>query len=509
MKVFLSILFTVVGLINVSQGSLPEGIDWYKQGAGSAFEQARKSSRPLFLYWGAVWCPPCNQIKKTIFSNPKFQQAVKSFIPVYLDGDAPDAQKWGTKLKTSGYPTMLIMNGNMQEIMRLPTGVTVDEYVRLMQNALEKMQPMKDILALALKGKRKQQATPADWERLAGYSWAQDEERTMAEKDKLKTFEQLWKKSVKLSPVVHSRFYLLYLLTQAETEKKKIQKEPKKKKDAKIVAPPVKIVQEFLALLKSSELYLANLETLNWQSREIMDYLFPEDSELRQEAKKVWREQAFQMFENLQLSLDERMSSLAPLITVDESSDLSQLIIEKARWADTTAQGIYERQAVISTAIYLLRESKQYEEAVRLAQNELAKSSSPFYFMSELSGIAKERGYKKESINWSRKAWEASTGDNTRFQWGTMHILNVLDLTPEDASGIETALTQVVSEVLPRQDAFAGRNQKRFERLAKKMMVWGKDAPRVVPHKKIKLALLPMCQQAKSKVLCERWVRSL
>ena len=120
----LPILFFIfglgLGLIDESHASLPEGIDWYKHGAGAAFEHARKSSQPLFLYWGAVWCPPCNQIKKTIFSSPQFQQAVKSFIPVYLDGDAPDAQKWGAKLKTSGYPTMLIMNGDMQEIMRLP-----------------------------------------------------------------------------------------------------------------------------------------------------------------------------------------------------------------------------------------------------------------------------------------------------------------------------------------------------------------------------------------------------
>ncbi|MBI2520510.1 MAG: thioredoxin family protein [Bdellovibrio sp.] len=508
---FLPMLFFIfIALPDAGHASLPEGIDWYKHDTKAAFEHARKSSQPLFLYWGAVWCPPCNQIKKTIFSSPKFQQAIKAFIPVYLDGDAPDAQKWGAKLKTAGYPTMLIMNGQMQEIMRLPTGVTVDEYVRLMQDALETMRPMKEILALALQGKRKQKATNADWERLAGYSWSQDEERTIADKDKLKTFEKLWKKSVNLNPIIHSRFFLLYLLTQAELEKEKHKNEPKKKKkDVKFTLPSQKIVQEFVALLKSSELYLANLETVNWQSKEIMEYLFPVESESRQEAKKLWRETAFRTIENAQLSLDERLSSLAPLLTVDESSDMGQLIIEKARWADQTAQGVYERQAVMSTAIYLLRESKQYDEAVRLAQSELAKSNSPFYFMSELSGIAKDRGYKKESIDWSRKAWEAATGDNTRFQWGTAHILNVLDLTPEDATGIETALTQVVREVLPKPDAFAGRNLKRFERLSKKIGAWGNETPRAVAHKKIKLTLLPFCQQAKNKSQCEKWVRSI
>ena len=58
-------------------------------------------NKPLFLYWGAVWCPPCNQIKKTIFTRREFQEKMKLFLPVYLDGDTKSAQIWGEKLKAS------------------------------------------------------------------------------------------------------------------------------------------------------------------------------------------------------------------------------------------------------------------------------------------------------------------------------------------------------------------------------------------------------------------------
>ncbi|MEI7536846.1 MAG: thioredoxin family protein, partial [Comamonadaceae bacterium] len=56
------------------------------------FAQAKAANKPVFLYWGAVWCPPCNQIKATVFNRQDFIERSKSFVPVYLDGDTAGAQ---------------------------------------------------------------------------------------------------------------------------------------------------------------------------------------------------------------------------------------------------------------------------------------------------------------------------------------------------------------------------------------------------------------------------------
>jgi thiol:disulfide interchange protein len=37
-----------------------------------AFALAKQTGKPVFLYWGAVWCPPCNQVKATLFNRPDF-----------------------------------------------------------------------------------------------------------------------------------------------------------------------------------------------------------------------------------------------------------------------------------------------------------------------------------------------------------------------------------------------------------------------------------------------------
>ena len=62
--------------------ALPAGIDWHAGDVDSAFALARKENRPLFLYWGAVWCPPCNQVKATIFSRRDFIARSRLFVPV-------------------------------------------------------------------------------------------------------------------------------------------------------------------------------------------------------------------------------------------------------------------------------------------------------------------------------------------------------------------------------------------------------------------------------------------
>src|SRR5438270_8970556 len=126
------------------------GISWYKGDVDSAFGVAKAEKRPVFLYWGAVWCPPCNQVKATIFNRQDFIERSRFFVPVYIDGDSPSAQKLGTRFKVSGYPTMILFKPDGSEITRLPGEVDADQYMRVLAMGMNGARPVKETLATAV-----------------------------------------------------------------------------------------------------------------------------------------------------------------------------------------------------------------------------------------------------------------------------------------------------------------------------------------------------------------------
>src|SRR5271165_5777832 len=111
-------------------------IAWVYGDVDGAFARARSEHKPLFLYWGAVWCPPCNQVKATLFKRRDFVERSSQFIPVYLDGDQPSAQKLGDRFRVLGYPTMILFASDGTEITRLPGEIDPQLYLQALSLGL-------------------------------------------------------------------------------------------------------------------------------------------------------------------------------------------------------------------------------------------------------------------------------------------------------------------------------------------------------------------------------------
>ena len=160
------------------------GIAWQKAlneaDVDAAFAQAAQANKPVFLYWGARWCPPCNQLQATLFNRQDFIERTRAFVPVYIDGDSPGAQKIGARFRVSGYPTMLLFDPQGTELTRLPGEVDAAQYTQVLTLGMSAQRPAKAVLADALAGGDATRRLAAnDWKLLAFYSWETDEQQVV------------------------------------------------------------------------------------------------------------------------------------------------------------------------------------------------------------------------------------------------------------------------------------------------------------------------------------------
>ena len=128
------------------------GIAWFNGDVDAAFASAKASNKPVLLYWGAQWCPPCKQLKSAVFNRPDFIEKSKLFVAVYLDGDLPDAQKFGDEFRVTGYPTVVVFKPDRTEITRIAGNMDLSLYAGVLDNALGDVRPVKDVIELAVKG---------------------------------------------------------------------------------------------------------------------------------------------------------------------------------------------------------------------------------------------------------------------------------------------------------------------------------------------------------------------
>ena len=454
------------------ESHLPPGIEWFGGDVDAAFAAAKAANKPVFLYWGAEWCPPCAQIKTTIFSKREFQERSRLFVPVYLDGDTPSAQKHGERFGVVGYPTMILFKPDGTEITRLPGGVDVARYARILDVALADARPVSAILAAARSGGA---VTSNDWKLLAYYSWSTDNGHVLPADQELTTFRALANRCPAELPAECARFFFDYLSAAADaSEPGKPALDGLERADAR---------RKLLAMLPSPAVQAANVDNLLYGPKDVIGVLSSDGTPERAQLTGAWRAAIGQLGDATRpLSASEellRVRARVMLARLDApDAPLPPALLDEARQAvarvDAATPEGYPRQAAINAAANLYWEAGLEAEANTLLTAELGKSKAPYYFMLDLADLAEKAGRKQEAVDWLARAYAGAKGPATRFQWGYNYLVGLLEMTPEDVQGIERAGLSVLGELDGSPDAFYQRTRMRLEQLSTQLLEWGK-----------------------------------
>lgn len=73
-----------------------------------ALKKAKENNSKIFLYFGATWCGPCQQMKSKTFPNNAVKKALESYVVCILDVDSE--RKLASKYKLIGVPSYYIID---------------------------------------------------------------------------------------------------------------------------------------------------------------------------------------------------------------------------------------------------------------------------------------------------------------------------------------------------------------------------------------------------------------
>ncbi len=446
-----------------------EGIAWHAGNVDAAFAQAKRERKPVFLFWGAVWCPPCNQVKATIFNRQDFIERSRAFVPVYLDGDTPAAQKLGSRFKVSGYPTMILFRPDGTEVTRLPGEVDGDRYMEVLTLGINATRPVRELLAAVNSGKHSLGAS--DWRLLAFYAWDVDEQSVVPKAQLPATLVKVAQACPPSAGDAALRLQLKALAVNA--------KAPEKDRAALDKAAALAQLQRVLA---DEKLVREMYSVLTDSADDITGYLTSSGSAERTQLLSTWDKVLIHFADETSLSRADRLGATAArvaLAKLDQPKDaaLPTALAADARTAaaraDKETTNVYERQAVITFAGYVLREAGLLNESDTLLKAELTRSHSPYYYMSGLASNAKRRGDAPAALDWYAKAYDASKGPATRLQWGTSYVRALIELAPQDAARIEQAAGRIIGELEAKPETFYARNGNVLSGLARRLNEWG------------------------------------
>ncbi len=446
------------------------GIAWYGGTVQQAFVSAAKLKRPVFLYWGASWCPPCQQLKSTVFSRPGFIEKTKLFIPVYLDGDEEAAQKVGETFRVTGYPTLVAFDPVGHDVMRIAGGMDLSQYGNVLDLALDHIEPAQGLLDAAVGGKR---LSAKQCERLALNAWSLEE----VPEAELATKASALESAAGACPVEATAMKDRLTIAGMDFRAKKLA-DPQAQ-GAKIDSRLVEDLVLARAALDDDARLMATGDALLGvgQGVFVAAHQLPDAG--------AWLHSFERGMEKI--SVSDRYATADKLLALSQGLLAQKLVAGRVRDSDAAdliarlkqelaKESIaFIRSGIIDSSLNGLDASGHNDVAYDIVKAELGRSPNPFYWKGDLGDLAEALGRKQEALDWYQQAFNESKGSATRFQWGFNYATALIRIRPEDPAAIVAVTTAVLSE-LDGSDRIYRRARLRLEGLDKALRKWDLQA---------------------------------
>jgi protein disulfide-isomerase len=449
-----------------------EGIEWFEGGIDAAFEAARAQDRLVFLYWGAEWCPPCHDLKAHVFPREDFQRALRQFIAVYLDGDAPGAQRIAEQFRVQGYPSVVVLDARRRELARISGGSDLASYAEVLDLALANSLPVEELLSQLAAGRIKE-LREVECRRLAWNDWSMWGGESGELAGALRTAAGRCPAGSRAE-----RDRLVVLAADLAASGALARLEQGEAADPQLRS----LVAEVEALLADADRSREAGNALIYMSEDVLAV-----ARLLAPARvPALQQRYFALLDAVEV--DPRQSDTLRLLTAARRVQAARALSgsdavppEVEARARATLQAFLARDydatarsGIVNSASWVLHELGDDEALRALLLEQMQRSRTPYYYMPDLADIEERAGNTRAALEWLERGYRESRGPATRFQWGSMYVDGLLRMAPADHARIRAAVLEVIGE-LEGPDRIHARTRVRLEKLDAALDRWAAE----------------------------------
>ncbi len=443
----------------------PASIAWFQGSIEDAFALAEKQGKPLFLYWGAEWCPYCKELEATIFTREEFIRMSGQFVTMDMSNGDSSTIRQADRLKIYGLPTVLVFNPAGEELTRIRGGMNVDQYAAVLELTLNEVRPVVQLVAAARAGETLQ---PSDWQLLADYSWEQDRGQALGDDQPSAVLLEVLAAAPAEEALIRSRLSLAAMAVWLG--------EDEETRDADLAASHLAAVEGVMA---DPDLARANMARLAAYGMDIVE-LADEDRQpaLQQSLLALYKPAV----EDGQRHLLQRASVLSAwaevatmLLPEGEALDEPDIAWARER-ADTFVAALdsYQVHAGVNSLWGVYYDMGLDAEARQTLALGIEKSRAPYYFMSGMGSIERKAENTEAAIGWYRKAWEATSNPLDRVRWGSGYVRRLIQMTPDDTTEIQRASQELLADMTTQENGL-DNYQRGIQRLGQALQEWSEE----------------------------------
>ncbi len=145
---FIGIVVVTLGVAiskNIATGD--DKVPWRHE-LPAALEEAKRDNKPVFLYFTASWCGPCQKLKSDTWADVNVANYLGGhYVPVKIDVDADSDT--ARAYRVEAMPTFLVINSKDGKIVKQSVGfMPADEFIGWIGNATQLIEGARRMTAM-------------------------------------------------------------------------------------------------------------------------------------------------------------------------------------------------------------------------------------------------------------------------------------------------------------------------------------------------------------------------